>query len=424
MNYRIYPPQDLLQASVSLPLSKSVSNRALIISALAAESYIPPIVAECSDTAVMMRALQSDSDSVDAADAGTAMRFLTAYFACREDHEVRLDGTERMRRRPIGPLVDALRECGAEIEYAGEEGFPPLIVKGCRLRGGDIHIDASVSSQFVSALLMVAPMMTEGLRLTLDGEAASLPYIDLTLSMMGKAGARAERTADVLEVAPGTYTAPEALLAEKDWSAAAFWYEIEALTCGFLTLEGLDLKSMQPDRRVSAIFSDLGVATTEGEDSADDVDLCGSPDTSPRLVADFASTPDLVPATVVTCAMNGIPFRLTGLQSLRIKECDRLSALSAELLKVGVVTETEGDHTLMWDGRRRPLLEMPVFETYGDHRMAMAFAPVAAYVPGITIKDAEVVDKSYPTFWDDLRSAGFTVEDADDPVEKTETEEE
>lgn len=424
MNYRIYPPQDLLQASVSLPLSKSVSNRALIISALAAESYIPPIVAECSDTAVMMRALQSDSDSVDAADAGTAMRFLTAYFACREGREVRLDGTERMRRRPIGPLVDALRECGAEIEYAGEEGFPPLIVKGCRLRGGDIHINASVSSQFVSALLMVAPMMTEGLRLTLDGEAASLPYIDLTLSMMEKAGARAERTADLIEVAPGTYTTPEVLPAEKDWSAAAFWYEIEALTCGFLTLEGLDLKSMQPDRRVSVIFSDLGVATTEGEDSPDDVDLCGSPDTSPRLVADFASTPDLVPATVVTCAMNGIPFRLTGLQSLRIKECDRLSALSAELLKVGVVTETEGDHTLMWDGRRRPVLEMPVFETYGDHRMAMAFAPVAAYVPGITIKDAEVVGKSYPAFWDDLRSAGFTVEDADAPVEKTETEEE
>lgn len=414
----------MLQASVSLPLSKSVSNRALIISALADDPYLPPVVAECSDTAVMTRALQSDGDRVDVADAGTAMRFLTAYFACREGRTVRLDGTERMRRRPIGPLVDALRGCGAVIEYVGEEGFPPLSVEGRKLRGGDIHIDATVSSQFVSALLMAAPLMADGLRLTLDGEAASLPYIDLTLSMMEKAGAQAERTADVIVVAPGGYSTPEALTAEKDWSAAAFWYEIEALTCGFLTLEGLDLGSMQPDRRVAAIFNDLGVTTAEGEDSADDVDLCGSPEMSPRLVADFASTPDLVPATVVTCAMNGIPFRLTGLQSLRIKECDRLAALAAELRKVGVLAEIEGDHTLTWDGRRHPVFEMPVFETYGDHRMAMAFAPVAAYVPGIVVRDAEVVGKSYPGFWDDLQKAGFTLADADAPAEESETGEE
>lgn len=413
MNYRIYPPQDMMEASVSLPLSKSVSNRALIISALAADSCVPPVLAECSDTAVMLHALQSDGDTIDAADAGTAMRFLTAYFACREGRTVRLDGTERMRRRPIGPLVAALRECGADIEYAGEEGFPPLVVKGRTLRGGDLRIDATVSSQFVSALLMVAPLMTDGLRLTLVGEAASLPYIDLTLSMMVKAGAQAERSADVIEVVHGGYTSPEALAAEKDWSAAAFWYEIEALTCGFLTLEGLDIASMQPDRRVADIFSDLGVTTSEGEDSPENVDLCGSPETSPRLVADFTPTPDLVPATAVTCAMNGIPFRLTGLQSLRIKECDRLEALATELRKVGVVTETEGDHTLVWDGRRHPVFEMPVFETYGDHRMAMAFAPVSAYLPGIIVRDVEVVGKSYPGFWDDLRSAGFTVEDAD-----------
>ena len=417
MNYRIYPPEDLLQTTVDLPLSKSVSNRALIIGALAPERTIPQPLAECSDTAVMLREIQSTEDKVYTADAGTAMRFLTAYFACQDGRSVIIDGTERMRRRPIGPLVEALRSCGARIEYVAEEGYPPLSINGKKLQGGAISIDATISSQFISALLMIAPLMTNGLRLTLVGEAASLPYIDLTLSMMQLAGANAERTVDIIEVSPGAYTCADKLKAEKDWSAAAFWYEIEALTCGFTTLTGLDVNSRQPDRRAIEIFEALGVTTSEGEESAEDVDLAGSPDVAPRLVADMSSTPDLVPAVVVTCAMNGIPFQLSGLESLKIKECDRFDALSKELIKVGVVTENIDNHTMTWDGRRRPIMELPVFDTYSDHRMAMALASVSTYIPGIVIKDAGVVKKSYPTFWEDLQQAGFTIEDADKEIE-------
>lgn len=417
MNYRIYPPEELLQATIDLPLSKSVSNRALIIGALAPETTIPQPLAECSDTAVMLRALQSTDQQINAADAGTAMRFLTAYFACQEGRTVTLDGTERMRRRPIGPLVDALRNCGAEIEYAGEEGFPPLTIHGKQLQGGDISIDATISSQFISALLMIAPRMTDGLRLTLVGEVASLPYIDLTLSMMQIAGATAERTVDVVEVASGAYTSAGKLKAEKDWSAAAFWYEIEALTCGFTTLTGLDINSRQPDHRAIEIFSQLGVSTEEGENSPEDVDLAGSPDVSPRLIADMSSTPDLVPAVAVTCAMNGVPFQLSGLESLKIKECDRFEALATELQKVGVVIENTDNHTMSWDGRRRPILELPVFDTYSDHRMAMALAPVSIYMPGIVVRDIDVVTKSYPSFWEDLQTAGFTVVDAEVEIE-------
>ena len=416
MNYRIYPPDELLQTTVDLPLSKSVSNRALIIGALSQESIIPQPLAECSDTIVMLRALQSTDELINVADAGTAMRFLTAYFACQDGRTVTIDGTERMRQRPIGPLVDALRNCGAEIEYLGKEGFPPLLIHGKELQGGDISIDATISSQFISALLMIAPKMTNGLRLTLIGEVASLPYIDLTLSMMQSAGAIAERTVDVVEVSPGLYTSADRLKAEKDWSAAAFWYEIEALTCGFTTLTGLDINSRQPDHRAIEIFSQLGVNTEEGEDSPEDIDLTGSPDVSPRLIADMSSTPDLVPAVAVTCAMNGVPFQLSGLESLKIKECDRFDALATELLKVGVVIENTDNHTMSWDGERRPIMELPVFDTYGDHRMAMALAPVSTYIPGIVIRDIEVVKKSYPTFWTDLQQAGFTLIDADNEI--------
>lgn len=373
------------------------------------ERIIPQPLAQCSDTAVMLHALDSTDSVINAADAGTAMRFLTAYFACQEGRTVTIDGTERMRRRPIGPLVEALRHCGAEIDYAGEEGFPPLTIKGKQLCGGEISIDATISSQFISALLMIAPRMTNGLRLSLVGEAASLPYIDLTLSMMQLAGADAERIVNIINVTPGTYTNATQLKAEKDWSAAAFWYEIEALTCGFTTLSGLDINSHQPDRRAVEIFTQLGVTTSEGEESPEDIDLAGAPDVSPRLTADMSATPDLVPAVAITCAMNGVPFRLSGLESLKIKECDRFSALATELLKVGVEVENVDNHTMIWDGRRRPILELPEFDTYGDHRMAMALAPVATYIPGIVIRNIEVVGKSYPTFWDHLQQAGFTI---------------
>ena len=375
MNYRIFPPDELIEAAITLPLSKSMSNRALIISALTLGSKLPEEVAVCDDTAALTAALCSSEPTVDIGAAGTAMRFLTAYFAALPGRKVTLGGNERMSHRPIGPLVDALRSCGASISYLGEEGFPPLEIEGKRLTGGAITMRADVSSQFVSALLMVAPAMTGGLTVTLELEA--------------------------------------------DWSAATFWYEIEAITSGFVSLRGLREDSLQPDRRVADIFSSLGVDTCfEGEEPGV-TDLLASPDLSPRLNVDLSDTPDAAQAIAVTCSMIGIPFRLSGLSSLKIKETDRLMALIAELEKVGVVLERIGDHTLVWDGRRRPILELPAFDTYDDHRMAMALAPVAVYLPGIVVRDIEVVSKSYPGYWDSLREAGFRLDDADaEPTEE------
>lgn len=409
MDYRILPPEELLQARIKLPLSKSMSNRAVILNALTPDANPLGDLAKCDDTDAMLAGITVKNGKVDVGAAGTAMRFLTAYFACREGVSVTIDGTERMRNRPIGPLVEALRACGADITYAGREGFPPLDIKGRSLKGGEVTVAASVSSQFISALMMIAPVMEDGLKITLTGEIASMPYIRMTAEMMKRCGAEVDFNGPVITIAPRPYI-DVPLSIEGDWSAASYWYEIEALTSGFVTLDGLERFSCQGDSRVATLFSGLGVNTEfEGEEGG--TDLEASPDLTPRLIADMTDTPDLVQALTVTLAMLGVPFRLTGVKSLRIKETDRLEALRRELLKVGIIIEIEGDDTLVWEGARRPLTEIPVFDTYSDHRMAMALAPVAIYVPGIVVRDVEVVSKSYPEFWNDLISAGFTVTD-------------
>lgn len=421
MDYRILPPEELLQARVKLPLSKSMSNRAILINALTPDGQPLGELAKCDDTEAMLAGITMTQGTVDVGAAGTAMRFLTAYFASRPGVSVTIDGTERMRNRPIGPLVDALRACGADIAYTAREGFPPLNINGRALKGGEITVAASISSQFVSALMMVAPVMEEGLKITLAGEVTSMPYIRMTAEMMGRCGAEVTFDGPTVSIAPRPYSyAP--LTIEGDWSAASYWYEIEALSSGFVTLDGLERFSCQGDSRVARIFSELGVTTEfEGEDGG--TDLEASPDLTPRLLADMTDTPDLVQALTVTLAMLGVPFRLTGVKSLRIKETDRLEALRRELLKLGIIIDIEGDDTLAWEGARRPVSELPAFDTYSDHRMAMALAPVALYVPGIVIRNAEVVTKSYPEFWNHLTDAGFSVTDtADEPDGEEEAE--
>lgn len=421
MDYRIFPPEEILETTVTLPLSKSVANRALAIAALSPAPTGTGALPDCDDTNIMICALENvDAEAIDCGAAGTAMRFLTAVFAAREGREVTLTGSERMLERPIGPLVDALRACGAHIEYAGREGYPPLRIRGRALAGGDVTMEAATSSQFVSALLMAAPMMAGGLRLRLDGEIVSEPYIGLTMAMMVRAGADVSRDRDVITVSPRPYTAAD-FEGEADWSAAAFWYEIEALTSGFVTIANLSRDSAQGDRAVADIYSDLGVVTDYDGETPGATDLLGSPDTSPRLYIDLSSTPDLVPALTVTCVMLRIPFRFSGLSTLRIKESDRVEALRTELARVGAILESETPDTLEWEGRFVPVGEMPVFDPHGDHRMAMALAPVALYIPGIVVRDAEVVSKSYPGYWDDLRAAGFTVTDVAQEAEQPST---
>lgn len=415
MDYRILPPEGFLEARLSLPLSKSMSNRALIINALTPGARPLEEVAVCDDTDAMRNALASqEAKEINIGAAGTTMRFLTAYFAAKEGSDLLLDGSERMRHRPIKVLVEALRTLGADIEYAGEEGFPPLRIRGRRLAGGELKLDSSVSSQYISALLMIAPTMKEGLKLTFLGETVSRPYILMTLKMMEDAGIESDYFDDVVTIKPQTYK-PFDFKIEGDWSAAAAWYEIDAISSGAVTINNLARESCQGDRKLADIFERLGVTTEwEGEDGGSD--LIPSPDQDARLKVDFSDTPDLAQYVIVTCVMLGIPFRFTGLSTLAIKETDRVSALTAELAKIGVMLQPESRDVVAWEGQRRPIDALPVFDTYDDHRMAMCLAPISIFLPGIIIKDVEVVAKSYPEFWDEMRNAGFILLDGDAPL--------
>lgn len=411
MDIRIFPPEELEQAAVELPLSKSESARQLIIAALTPGAELPERVADCDDTDAMLAALRSDSRHVNVGAAGTAMRFLTAYFACKPGAEVILDGSERMRRRPIAPLVDALRALGANIEYAGAEGFPPLKIKGRMLEGGEVTLDATVSSQYVSALLMVAPTMQHGLTVRLKGTAVSLPYIYMTISLMEAAGVNAtfDEDSGIIAVPYGIYK--EGLPpVEGDWSAASYWFEIAAVSTEPVTLRGLRPQSLQGDAAVRRLFEVTGLQSDFDADG--DLQLQLTPDAGAQLQVDFSNNPDLAQTMAVTCCLLSLPFVFTGLQSLRIKETDRLAALQMELSKLGFVTDIPQEGVLIWRGVRfDPGEEIEPIATYEDHRMAMAFAPAALFFPGLQINGAEVVSKSYPQFWRHLSRVGFTIEE-------------
>ncbi len=417
-SFRIFPPEEILETSVTLPASKSIGVRALILNWLAGEK---PSDSSCTDTrtiaSVLSSGLPTDESEIDIADAGTAMRFFTALCAATDGCRCTLRGTDRMHQRPIGPLVHVLRLLGADIEYAGEDGFPPLRIIGRKLSGGTVDIDASESSQFVSALMLIAPLLEAPLSIRLLGDAHATPYIRMTAEMMRRRGAEVDFERDKVEI-----YCPQPLKAivdaEPDWSAAAFWYEIAALTAGWVTLKALPGESLQGDKAIAALFERLGVLTEFTDDGAE---LSATPDLWSNLDADLSDIPDTAPALVVTCCLAGIPFRLSGVGSLRHKECDRLAALTEEMAKIGCILESEAYGTcLTWDGRRLPVRALPTFDAHGDHRMAMALAPVSVFIPGIIIEDIEVVDKSYPAFWEDLQAAGFTLADPSEPLPSTE----
>lgn len=426
MNYRIFPPEEMMMATVELPLSKSISNRMLIINALTPGATAQVRTADCDDTNLLAKALGEAAGakgeiSVNTGAAGTATRFITAYLCAKEGASATVDGSERMRQRPMGILIDSLRALGADIRCTEREGYLPLRIEGKRLAGGHLNIDASVSSQFISALMMIAPTMTDGLTLHLEGELLSKPYIDMTAELMRRSGAEVEFDAPFEEIviAPKPYSKEGALEAEPDWSAASYWYETAALTAGFVTLPGLQLPSLQGDSACARLFEMLGVRTEPSEDVDNALEVAPDPEQYSRFEVDLVDTPDLAQTLAVTSAMLSIPFHLRGLQSLRVKETDRLEALRKELDKFGIVVEIRNDSELVWNGAHHPVFERPVFDTYDDHRMAMAFAPTAVLIPGIVIRDAEVVSKSYPGFWDDLKSAGFRITDGDIPEAET-----
>lgn len=413
MTYIITAPEQI-NTSIKLPASKSISNRALIIHAIAKGQIIPQNLSNCDDTEVIINALKNMPEVIDIKAAGTAMRFTTAYLATKDGEEHTITGTERMKHRPIAVLVDALRYLGAEIEYTGEEGFPPLHIKGKKLEGGHLEVPGNISSQFISALLMVGPVLENGLELKLTGDIISRPYIDLTLWTMREFGAEADWTdVDTVTIKPTLYQDREYLI-ENDWSAASYWYEILALsndTNSCIKLEGLMDGSKQGDSVLRYIFSLLGIKTTfasKQQGKPTTVTLKKHKCMLPRLDYDFTGSPDLAQTFVVCCCEMGIPFKFTGLATLKIKETDRIEALKNELKKLGFVIHDENNNTLFWDGERCTPTNQPI-ETYEDHRMALAFAPTAFHHQGLEINHPEVVSKSYPQYWEDLEKAGFII---------------
>lgn len=424
MRYRIFPPEELIEdAVVTLPLSKSISTRALVLDALThGAAAAGAAIAECDDTAVISRALEAVKNAggahtqVDVAASGAALRFLTAFFASQPGCDVTLTGTPRLCARPMAPLIAALRQCGADVECLDKDGFAPLRIKGTELLGGEVTVDATVSSQFISALLMVAPAMKHGLTLRLDGEPVSLPYITMTIGMMAQRGVEADREPLKITVPPGEYI-PYGQEPEGDWSAAAFWYEISALSAGWITLTNLRRETLQGDCAAARFFECLGVNTEDSEEIEGATSLCPSPEVFGRLDLDLTDNPDLAPALAVTCCLIGVPFKFTGLRNLGVKESDRLEALCREMDKIGRRVEKVRDFGLEWDGKGHPVVEMPVLDAHGDHRMAMALAPTAIYIPGIVIDGIESVSKSYPDYWEQLRSAGFRLEETDQKEE-------
>lgn len=401
---KLFSTTKTINFSAALPSSKSICNRVLLIRALCERNFEIANLSDCDDTQAMLSALSSSNSEINIGAAGTAMRFLTAFFSLGEK-EIILTGTERMKQRPIKILVDALRQVGAKIEYLENDGFPPLKISGANLTGGEIALRGDVSSQYISALLMIAPKMAGGLRLKLLGQIASRPYIEMTIALMQLFGAKVSWLGDTIRVEQGSYQAQN-FRVEADFSAASYWYEILSLAeNGEIFLPDLKENSLQGDKKVAEFFAPLGVETHFSEQG---VILKKTERKTDFLELDFSAQPDLAQTLVVTCALLGVHFHFTGLESLKIKETDRLAALRHELKCLGFEISQQGEGTLFWRGETVPPKENHVISTYHDHRMAMAFAPAALRFP-IEIANPEVVSKSYPNFWQEIAKAGFSL---------------
>lgn len=405
MDIKVSAPS-IVRGDIRLPYSKSISNRVLLLNKLSKSKLTPENVAVCDDSEMMRCALSSQSGVVNTGAAGTATRFSLAYLSCQQG-EYELTGSERMKQRPIKILVEALRTIGADIEYIEKEGFLPLKIKGKELQGGEIEISGSVSSQYISALLMIAPYTKQGVKLTLTGKIISMAYIKMTMALMSLYGVTAEMKGNQITVPSGRYN-PVAYKVEADWSAASYWYGFASMASDAdIVLEGLDNKSIQGDSKVASLFVPLGVAT-EYNDGYVRLRKCNF--VNKQYDVDLTETPDLAQTLVVASAMKGVKFKMSGLQSLRIKETDRISALVNEMKKLGYILDSSVEGTLVWNGERCQPQEEVEIDTYDDHRMAMSFAIASYCYPKIKIKSSNVVTKSYPEFWGDLTKVGFKIE--------------
>jgi len=414
-----------VNGTIQLTGSKSECNRALIIEALSNGKVKVENISDAADAVTLAGILRTEirdqrleisgnienikseiehpTSEINIGPAGTAMRFLTAYFAIG-DEEVILTGSERMKQRPIGILVDALRELGAHIDYVENEGFPPIKLKGSfEQLSNKVSIKGNISSQYVTALLLIAARLPFGLELHIEGELTSRPYVEMTLAMLEAACIQHTWTDNVISI-PNQEFAETSLPVEPDWSAASYWYAIAALADeAELFLPGLTKYSLQGDAVITEIMANFGI-TSQFKDGG--VYLSKEAKPAVRKIFDLKSCPDLAQTVIVVCAALGHNATFTGLETLKIKETDRVKALQNELEKMGVKL-IEKNQVYKLDCSEKFIPERIFIRTYDDHRMAMAFAPLALVIPEVEIEDAEVVEKSYPAFWKDLKSMGF-----------------
>tara|TARA_R110002020_G_scaffold98268_2_gene234095 strand:- start:72937 stop:74169 length:1233 start_codon:yes stop_codon:yes gene_type:complete len=406
--YLSAPPKKVITTDIKITGSKSESNRLLLLQALFPDLEIGNL-SNSDDAAVMQKGLAVSKGEVDIHHAGTAMRFLTAYFASQQGKEVVLTGSKRMTERPIKVLVDALKSLGADISYVKEDGYPPIQVKGRKLSKNKVALPADISSQYISALLLVAASLENGLELELLGEITSVPYIKMTLGLLDQAGIQNQFIGNTIKVNPTVTVSKVKMVVESDWSSASYFYGIVAL-CGVGTqikLSAYKKNSLQGDSVLATIYTEFGVDTQFGEN---EIIISKNREISQTATIhlDLANAPDIAQTIAVSCFGLGLKCHLTGLHTLKIKETDRLEALKTELGKLGAhISVTDRTLTLSTGGELRPNVAI---ETYNDHRMAMAFAPLALKTP-LIINDAEVVSKSYPDFWADLRTVGFSIKE-------------
>lgn len=389
---------------INISGSKSESNRMLILQAQFPNISIENL-SESDDTKVLLEGLKTTNGTVDVHHAGTAMRFLTAYFAAKEDTEIILTGSQRMQERPIGILVNALKSLGADIEYLKNEGFPPLKIKGKSLQKSEVKIKANISSQYISALMLVAPMFPNGLRIYLEGKTTSMPYIEMTLSLLKSIGIKGDFSKNEILISSEKNVETKTLVVESDWSSASYFYSLLALSENAeMTLGSYSNKSLQGDSALALIYDSLGVKTVFNT-SEGIISLSKKKTELPdSLLLDLSNTPDLAQTIAVTCFGLDISCKLTGLHTLKIKETDRLLALKNELEKMGATIQVDDDSLNLEKATK--INSNKSIETYQDHRMAMAFAPLSLKTK-LAINDAEVVSKSYPNFWKDLQKVGI-----------------
>ncbi len=413
----ISKPDKILSGSIMLPASKSISNRLLMMRAISGRHFEIDNLSEADDTLLMQKQIanilnvigQKKSIELDVAMAGTVMRFLTAWLTMKPGKWV-LTGSERMKQRPIGILVDCLKHLGASIDYLAKPGYPPLLIRGTEIHGNELIINPGVSSQFTSALLLIAPYLPDGLILNMKGTTVSSPYVNMTIKLMQSFGAKVKEGKTRIHVKPGSYL-PCDFKVESDWSAAAFWYEAAVFADEVdIELIGLQQDSIQGDAILPAVYQNFGIVT---EFTGKGIRLTKMRKKIDGFYFDFNDYPDIAQAVIVTCAGMRIRGRFEGLKSLQIKETDRLQALKNEISKLGIAVEisTQGESlvTLEITSSKSSFPGGLIFETYGDHRMAMALAPLVMKSGSLKIMNPDIVAKSYPQFWKDLQIAGFDI---------------